>query len=217
MPPTIVLLHGLARGAPSMAGMARALQAAGFETWLGEYPSTSLSIPEAADALTWQLREQFPGRELHAVTHSMGGVVVRHLGGRGLTWKRIVMLAPPNRGSRVASLLGDIALFQELYGPAGRNLGEAVDVEKPWPFPPAPFAVIAGRRRFAWASPTSWLSRFLLPSDAEHDGTVLVEETRLEGASAFATVDASHSSIIDDLHTQQLTVSFLRDGVFRLP
>lgn len=199
-----------------MAGMAAALRHMGFETWTGEYASTSISIPEAADALSRQLHAQLPGRELHAVTHSLGGVVVRHLGERGLHWKRIVMLAPPNRGSRIARSLRDVSLFQGLYGPAGQGLGDAVDVAQPWPYPPAPFAVIAGRRRFAWTSPTSWLTRFMFPDEAEHDGTVLVEETRLEGASAFATVDAAHSGIIDDPQAQLLTASFLRDGVFRL-
>lgn len=216
MGPVVVLLHGLARGAPSMAGMASVLTRAGFETWAGEYPSTSISIPEAADEVARQLRAQLPDRELHAVTHSMGGVVVRHLGDRGLRWKRIVMLAPPNRGSRMAWTLRNVGAFQGAFGPAGQGLGQAVEVEKLWPYPPAPFAVIAGRRRFAWSSPTSWLSRFIFPEDAEHDGTVLVEETRLEGASAFATVDASHSSVLDDRYAQELTISFLRNGVFQL-
>jgi len=214
-PPIVVLLHGLARSGPSMAPIRAALQRAGFATWTGEYASLTTSIPEAADGLARELREHFPGRELHAVTHSLGGIVVRHLGDRGLHWKRIVMLAPPNRGSQVARSLRDVGVFQGVFGPAGQGLGDAVDVAKPWPYPPAPFAVIAGRRRFSWGNPTSWLSSLLLP-DAEHDGTVLVEETQLEGASAFAIVDASHTSILEDAYAQALTISFLRDGVFRL-
>ncbi len=201
-----------------MAVLDRVLRGAGYSTWNGEYPSTLLSIEDAADHIAEQLHAELPGRDLYAVTHSLGGVVLRHLGDRGLAWKRLVMLAPPNQGSRVAQSLGSVSfgLFQSLFGPAGQGLGDAVALEKPWPYPPAPFAIIAGRRKLSAWNPTSWLTRFTLPGDVEHDGTVLVEETKLEGMSAFAIVDACHSTITDDAFTQMLTVSFLRDGVFRL-
>lgn len=199
-----------------MTGLERYLQAAGLLTWNCDYPSTRIPIEEAADHVARRLRSELVGRELFAVTHSLGGVILRHLGDRGLKWKRIVMLAPPNQGSRVAQMLRGLDLFQGLFGPAGQSLGDAVEIEKPWPFPPAPFAVIAGRRRFSWVNPTSWLTCFTFPADAEHDGTVLVEETKLEGMSAFATVDACHSTIVDDPYVKMMTTSFLQDGILRL-
>lgn len=210
MLPTVVLLHGLARGAGSLAGMGRALQAAGFPVWSCDYSSTSTSIADAADDVCRRIREELPDRELHAVTHSLGGIVVRCLGDRGLDWRRIVMLAPPNRGSRIANMLAGQALFQKAYGLAGVELSE----DRKWPFPPAPFGVIAGTKKRSWTNPTSFLTRFVLSDDVEHDGTVLVDETKLDGMAAFATVDANHTFIMNDLKAQQLAVRFLLEGVF---
>jgi pimeloyl-ACP methyl ester carboxylesterase len=208
--PTVVLLHGLARGAGSLDGMGRALRAAGFPVWACDYPSTSTSIADAADEVARRLREELPDRELCAVTHSLGGIVVRHLGDRGLDWRRIVMLAPPNRGSRVANLLAGQALFKRAYGLAGVELAE----DRQWPFPPAPFAIIAGTKRRSWTNPTSYLTRFVLPDDVEHDGTVLVDETQLDGMAAFARVDANHTFIMDHPEAQRLATRFLLEGTF---
>ena len=46
--PTVVLLHGLARSARSMAGLARHLRRAGYETWSRSYPSRRVGIADAA-------------------------------------------------------------------------------------------------------------------------------------------------------------------------
>ena len=74
----------------------------------------------------------------------------------------------------------------------------AADDPKAWPFPPAPFAVIAGTRRRSWANPTSWISHRIFDRATGHDGTVAVTETKLDGMAAFETIDASHTTIMHD-------------------
>ena len=59
------------------------------------------------------------------VTHSMGGIILRHLRDPRLTWSRAVMLAPPNQGSRLAAGLVRNPLFRWFYGPAGSELRSA--------------------------------------------------------------------------------------------
>lgn len=210
MTPTVVLLHGLARKHGSMSRMAQALAAAGFTTRSIDYPSRQKGIADVADAIADQLAAELPGRPLAAVTHSLGGILFRHLGDPRLAWRRAVLLAPPNRGSHVAATFAHHPLYRWFYGPAGQELAGAGAT---WPPPPAPCGVIAGTRRRAIGNPTSWVSGRVFGPDQDHDGTVAVDETRLDGA-AFITVDASHTTIMNEPRVQALTVDFLRDGHF---
>src|SRR3569623_3694462 len=119
MKPVVVLLHGLARGQGSSTRRGRALRAAGFETWSHTYPSRRHSITYLADALAEQLVAL--DRPLSAVTHSLGGVIVRHLHDPRLRWERIVLLAPPNQGSRLAAGLVRPPEIRREDGPRGRR------------------------------------------------------------------------------------------------
>jgi triacylglycerol lipase len=204
-PLTVVLLHGLARRAGSLAGMGRFLEAAGFATWACDYPSRRVPIAAAAAELADRIAAELPARPLAAVTHSLGGIIVRHLADPRLDWRRIVMLAPPNQGSQVAAALAANPLFRWFYGPAGQELAAL----STWPPPPAPTAIIAGTRRRSAANPTSWVSSRIFPTDTPHDGTVAVAETLLAGAP-HATVDATHTFIMNHPLARELTLQFLQ-------
>jgi pimeloyl-ACP methyl ester carboxylesterase len=210
MRPLVVLLHGLARGHGSMARLGTYLRAQGFDTWAKTYPSRKHSIAYLASTLTEQLVEYAGDRPLHAVTHSMGGIVVRHLRDPRLQWSRIVMLAPPNGGSQIAASLVRNPLFRWFYGPAGGELADA----STWPAPPAPFAVIAGTRSLALSNVTSWTMGRRFPPGVANDGTVAVEETRHPAMAAFAEVDATHTWIMNSLDARRLIVNYLKDGTF---
>jgi triacylglycerol lipase len=208
--PLVVLLHGLARGHRSMAKLGTYLDAHGFDTWSRSYPSRRHSIAELAGALGDAIAGAAAGRPVCAVTHSLGGVVVRHLHDPRIAWNRIVMLAPPNRGSQLAGSLVTSTAFRWFYGPAGRELADGAR----WPAPPAPFAVIAGTRAWALTNPTSWTVARRFPPGTRNDGTVAVDETRLDGMADFAEVDATHTWIMNDARVHALVVRYLRDGRF---
>lgn len=210
MKPLVVLLHGIARGQGSMAKLGTFLRKRGFETWSQTYPSRRHSIAYLASALTEQLVDVARERPLCAVTHSMGGIVVRHLQDPRLRWSRIVMLAPPNQGSRLAAGLVRNPLFQWFYGPAGLELADAAA----WPAPPAPFGVIAGTRSLALTNPTSWTIGRRFPAGVKNDGTVAVDETKLPGMTAFAEVDATHTWIMNAQEARRLTLTYLQNGRF---
>ena len=210
MKPLVVLLHGLARGRGSMERLGAQLRAQDFETWSHTYPSRKHSITYLADALTELIVERAGDRPLYAITHSMGGVVIRHLHDPRLHWERIVMLAPPNQGSRLAAGLVRNPLFRWFYGPAAAELADASS----WPAPPAPFAVIAGTRQRAFTNVTSWTVGRRFAAGIANDGTVAVEETKLTGMAAFAEVDAPHTWIMNSPVTLRLASAFLRTGSF---
>jgi hypothetical protein len=208
--PLVVLLHGLARGPGSMARLSAHLATQGFDTRSHSYPSRRTSIAEISRALADTIAHEAAGRPISAVTHSLGGVVARHLHDPRIAWQRIVMLAPPNQGSRLARDLAVNPLFRWFYGPAGRELADA----RSWPAPPAPFAVIAGTRARALINPTSWTAGRRFPPGVPNDGTVAVAETQLDGMAAFAEVDATHTWIMNDPCVHGLVVRYLRHGSF---
>ncbi|NUN13533.1 MAG: alpha/beta fold hydrolase [Myxococcales bacterium] len=209
--PTVVLLHGLARSKRSLAQLRHTLENAGYTTWSVTYPSRKASVVESAQWVKEQICRELPDQKLFAVTHSLGGILVRLLSA-DLPWVGAVLIAPPNQGSVVASTFQSRALFRWVYGPAGQDVCSPTD----WPLPPAPFGVIAGTRSRAWGNPTSWVTHTMsvLPRSEKSDGTLLVNETKLSGMRDFVLVDASHTWIMNHPETQQHVLAFLRSGKF---
>lgn len=210
MKPLVVLLHGLARGHGSMSKLGKTLRANGFDSVSRTYPSRRHSISYLATEMADWIVDNAGHRPVSAVTHSMGGVIVRHLHDARIRWNRIVMLAPPNRGSQLAAALIKNPVFSWYYGPAGAELADGSH----WPAPPAPFAVIAGTRGLALSNPTSWTVGRRFSPETQHDGTVAVAETKLPGMTGFAEVDATHTWIMNDARVHDLVLRYLRNGSF---
>jgi hypothetical protein len=211
--PVVVLLHGLARTRFSLSGLASHLERAGFTTWSRTYPSRQLSIAASADQIAGAIARELPlGRPLAAVTHSLGGILLRHVAQR-IPFTRVVMLAPPNQGSRLSRALRDRPVYRWFFGHAGQELAAAAE-PGPWPALPPSTAVIAGTGAKSSWNPTGWVSRsarVFAPGEA-NDGTLAVVETQIDGMAAFATVDASHSWIMNHADARALVVRFLQTG-----
>jgi triacylglycerol lipase len=214
MKPTVLLLHGLARTQRSLDLIRKDLNHAGFPTWSETYPSRKASIEVLADEIARHVERDLPDRPLVAVTHSMGGIIARHLSTR-LRLQQILMMAPPNQGSSAARALKDNPLFHRVYGPALRNVQHPSD----WPVPDCPVAIIAGTRGPSFGTPHSWLLHALgvFGTMARHDGVITVEETRLAQMADFATVRASHTWIMNHRDTRRMVLDFLAQGCFQKP
>lgn len=209
----VVLLHGLARTADSMATMAAGLTESGYSVVNRGYPSRQFPIEELAPLAVGEgIAACPPDQTIHFVTHSLGGILVRYyftqhdlprLG-------RVVMLAPPNQGSEVVDNMRRVPGFRLLNGPAGLQLGtEADDVPRKLPAVDYPVGVIAGTR-----SINLLLSRFLPNPD---DGKVSVASTRVDGMAGFVTVPYSHPFIMTRRPVIDLVLRFLETGRFSAP
>jgi len=208
----VVLLHGLGRTRLSMTVPQLLLQHAGFEALSIDYPSRKKPIPELADLVAEKLEARIRDRDrrVHFLTHSLGGIVLRTLLSEGrppdLQLGHVVMLAPPNQGSRLAERFADRLLFRVATGPAGQQLragpgGLAGELAPP----DYAVGVIAGSKAVGpWA--------FLVRGDS--DGTVSVDETTLEGMTDFLVVPRAHTFIMNDPAVIYQAIHFFRHGKF---
>jgi len=210
--PRVVLMHGLARGAGSMAPLGAFLERNGFQVRNLDYASTE----HAPEALVAQLRAEVArccgdgAAPLHFVTHSLGGIVVRAYLEREKPPRlgRVVQIAPPNKGSEIVDALGDHALFEAALGETAVRLGTDADsFPNSIGAPDYELGVIAG------SSSINPLGSALL--SGPNDGAVTIESARLEGASDFLVVDANHTFIMQDDQVMEQVLHFLREGRFR--
>ena len=209
--PTVVLLHGLLRGWRAMQPLCRVLGSEGFSTLNVPYPSYRLPIPNLATRICKEVEKiTTPGQPVHFVTHSLGGILVRTLLVGHVPWTpgRIVMLAPPNKGSEIVDWSVGHPWLQALLGPAGRALGVG---GLPSTLPPLPdtaaFAVIMGNR--------CGIQFFKKLLEEENDGIVSTSRGNIPGLRGFAVVEAGHTFIHIHPETLRLCAAFLKNGSFR--
>lgn len=207
---SVLLLHGLARSSASMSALADRLAEAGYAVSNVDYPSTDATPEELVGIVAGAFQKCCAAApRAHFVTHSLGGVLTRIFIARErpANLGRVVMIAPPNRGSEIVDLLGGVGLFGALFGPTGLSLHTgAAGLTENLPAPDYEVGIIAGD----W--PVNPLGAMVIPG--RDDGGVSVEGTKLEGMTDFLTVHRSHGRISAAPEVGAQTLHFLRAGRF---
>jgi len=207
----VILLHGLGRTPLSMKRIEWTLRKQNYRVMNVGYPSTRVSIQDAADHWLNEVlktRVTDSSAKVHFVTHSLGGIVLRQylMNHEIPNLARVVMMAPPNQGSELADRLRNNCLYRFATGPAGQQLGTG-ESSVPNRLGPIDFelGVIAGDRSL---NPlfSSWIP-------GADDGKVSVRSARMPGAD-FLLVHRSHTWMAWSANVNSAIVQFLKTGCF---
>jgi len=202
----VVLVPGLWVKGWGMGLLAWRLRRLGFATHCFSYRTIGDDLHEDA-VLLQETLATLPHETVHLVGHSLGGIVIRALFHYFPRQRpgRIVMLAPPNRGSMAAEkLTGSIAGRAVL----GRGVKDLLDgVPRHWPAPLREVGIISGTRSVG-------LGHLLVTLPAPNDGVVTVAETTLPGVGAQLALPVAHTGMLFSGRVARATVDFLRTGAF---
>lgn len=207
---SVILLHGLARTNRSLRKLEDKLKQQGFRVINATYPSRKHTVQELVKpTINEAIAKCKKAKRVHFVTHSMGGILVRaflknntvdNLG-------RIVMLGPPNKGSKVVDRLRNLPGFKLINGPAGMQLGTGInDLPKSLGVANYDVGVIAGSKS------VNLILSMMLPSP--NDGKVSVENTKLVGMNDHIVMPVTHPFMMKNNKVIYQVLHYLRNGRF---
>ncbi len=209
----VILLHGLARSSYSFLAMETALKGIGYDVVNVDYASTEDSIEELANtSIPNAITACGTTNQIHFVTHSMGGILVRyymkHADEKPKNLNHVVMLGPPNKGSPVVDKLRGLPGYELWNGIAGLQLGTGPK-SIPNRLGPVGFSlgVIAGNQSI------SPLFSSIIPGD--DDGKVAVESTKIAGMADHIVIDVTHTFMMNSPAVFMQVAHFLREGAFK--
>lgn len=210
MSTVIVYVHGLWQSGVESFWLRRTLaQDLQAEARAFSYPSVAANTSTNALALAEHL-SAISADGLHLVGHSLGGLVILKLFEEAaahtrLPPGRIVLLGPPLRGSQTAQNLARLPFGRQIMG-IGVDEELLTSRERRWDGV-RDLGVIAGDLGLG-------LGRLVGTLEGASDGTVLVEETQLEGAADRITLRVSHTGMLFSAEVAHEAAAFLGTGRF---
>lgn len=207
----VVLLHGLGDTQASMAGLMSFLLGGGWRVVLAGYPSLTHPMETLHTFLASDIDRLPDVQRFHFVTHSLGGVVLRHYLALNPEFAqnrlgRVVMIAPPNQGSEFFDVYQRFWWFRLTHGPISRQLGRNGFVRQ------LPQRVGYDLGVIAATLPSDPLSWHVM--QYPHDGRVNVDATKIDGMRDHLTLPLGHRGTLWSPSVACQVQHFLRHGEF---
>ena len=208
----VVMLHGMGRTRRSMQRIAGELSRKGYQPIGFGYSSLRHPVENHVKRLGRTVRTECTdeSKRVHFVTHSLGGLVVRAYlkENEEVNVGRVVMLAPPNQGSKLADIAKRLRFSQLFSQRVGLQLGtDAGDLPKKLGPVGFELGVIAGDRT---------LNPLYSSVEAgRDDGKVAVANTKVAGMQDFLVVHSTHTFMIQRRYVIDQVVHFLNTGEFQ--
>ncbi|WP_036043978.1 alpha/beta hydrolase [Leptospira alstonii] len=209
----VILIHGFLRSSDQLKNMGDYLADHNLSVYYANYPSRSNNIQEVSQHYILPIVQNNCASKfdkIHFVTHSAGGIVIRHFLKENRIEKlgRVVMLAPPNKGSEVADFLSRFDFFNALLGPILIQLKtDDSSFVNNVGTPNFEFGIIMGD------SSNDPISSIII--SGEDDGKVSIESSKLNTMKEFLLVNRTHTFIMDGPEVQKATLQFIKNGTFK--
>lgn len=208
---TVVCVHGVWSHGVSMYLVKRRLEKEhGMRVLLFDYRSVRGTLDENAAELADFIHSE--GLEAtHLIGHSLGGVIALRMLAQddAAVPGRLVCLGAPLTGSRAADFLSRQDWAQQIIGDSLRT-GVVREAANEWGShvcKERDVGIIAGTVPMG-------VGKFFANFDGEHDGTVAVSETNLEGAKDHLRMRVSHSGLLVSRDVADQAAAFLKRGEF---
>ena len=204
----MLFVHGLWMNGLETWWLRHRVEAQGFAAHAISYPTLHATPEQVVEQLALAIAALAP--PVHLVGHSLGGLMLLKLFELRPDQPpgRVVLLGSPVTGSHAArsvaswaigpSLIGQLAL-QEIVQRGPRRWEQPRDL-----------GIIAG-------STSAGLGRIVSNLPEPNDGTVAVEETRLEGMTDHLVLPVTHTGMLFSPDVAQRVSGFLDRGTFRQP
>ena len=216
----VIVVHGLGASRQFMNSLGDYLHDQGkFNVVNFGYPSTVGDIGTHAKSLASVIRHLEGVDTVSFVAHSMGNLVIRHCLADlaslpaseqpEITYKRFVMIAPPNHGAELADNFKDSKIAQTFAGEPLQQLAPSKGwetLEQRLAAPSFEFGIIAGG--------TGDGEGYLAAIPGDDDSLLSVDTTRLAGANDFVLVKGIHQLLPKNEQVQDNTLRFLEKGYF---
>lgn len=204
--PHVVFVHGLWMNGLETLCLRRRLQRLGFTPRVFHYRSMSAELARVVDDLSAQLAHLPP--PVHLVGHSLGGLMLLRLFELRPSQPpgRVVLMGAPARGSQAARSVSRWTAGPALLGPLAQ--AELVRTDAPAWNQPRALGVIAGSGRRG-------IGRLVCRLPEPNDGTVAVEETRVEGMTDHVVLPVTHTGMLISADVARQVARFLRSDRFR--
>ncbi len=208
----VYVIHGFGGFALQMEKMNQGLKKAGYLTENYSYHSFSKDLDSVGQDLHKKVKQD-NFDTVSFVTHSMGALVVRSM------YKyidstshfpfifRIVMIAPPNKGTEMADIFSN-PTTEFLLGPNVKHMKTDSDsFANKLPIPTCEVGIIAGKK-----GKKPWFNPFL---KEDNDGNVSVSLTTLGNEKDIAIITATHGLMTQQKKVIKLMNSFMKNGSFK--
>lgn len=219
----VILIHGLHQFAWAMTPLAKRLNQEGFITHQFGYKSLKHDVATHSRELNdWLKTHHDPKLPVDLVGHSLGGLIIRDFAARFPNWQigRCVTLGSPHLGSICADYIWR-------WSPplVGKAFTKALDGKlAPFDSNKLCLGIIAGNKPRGLGQLILNYHKHQQLADSlqnnrqksyDHDGTVYLFETQLEGASDYLILPVSHTGMLLDKTVAKQTAQFLTFGHFK--